>query len=243
MGGMEQYVESQPELAEAFKEQGRDLCCMDERTAKGMLNVPGSGILLEGDDAQTEYRKRLHDAGVEGVYSHDGCGAAKQYAKEHGIEDYNAAAIAYAQDLAAKLGVAYRGHLKTSGDHPGRVVYYDTTGRVNRGSRIWQEKMPTGFGISRNVLSAQEAMDALVLAVKISFGEHGYRPKSFTEEDPLSLIFVADPADERTTGGELERELEACYQAILKEVPEAEGKIRIEGFPAPPIEEKEAEAA
>lgn len=87
-GGMEKYVESHPDLKDAFTDEKRDLCCMDERTAKGTLNVPGSGILLEGEEQKRAYLERLHEAGVQGVYSHDGCGAAKLFAKKQGIVDY-----------------------------------------------------------------------------------------------------------------------------------------------------------
>ena len=233
-GGMDAYLTSHPELHDSFNSQNHDLCCMDERTASGSLSTPGSGILIEGEEAQNAYAERLKAAGIEGVYSHNECGAAILYAKEHGIEDANQAAVAYAQDLAQRLGVAYKGHLKASGVHPGRVVYYDTTGSINRGSPVWQEKMPTGYAISRNVLSEQEAQDALILAVKIAFGDAGYGPTAFTQSDPLSLIYVARPSetvpDSKTS---LEQELLKAYERIEREIPEAKGKIDLQGFTAP----------
>lgn len=234
MGGLENYVQSVPELKDAFNTKNHDLCCMDERTAKGALSTPGSGILIEGDQAQQAYIDRLKKAGVEGVYSHNECGAAKIYAKEHGIEDDNAAAIAYSKDLAEKLGVAYKGHLKSSGIHPGRAVYYDTTGQIDRGSNVWQEKMPTGFSVSRNILNEQEAEDALVLAVKLAFGSHGHGANAFSEQDPLSVIYISK-SSENTFEHEakLKQELAKAYQRIEREIPEAKGRIHIEGIEAP----------
>ncbi|MBI2473628.1 hypothetical protein HYV70_03690 [Candidatus Uhrbacteria bacterium] len=235
VGGMERYLQSHPEFnKDFFTKEKRCLCCMDERTAKGTLNLPGSGIMIEGEEAQEAFRQRLQEAKIEGVYSHDGCGASKLYAKEHGIDDPNKAAVDYAKDLALKLGIEYKGHLKTSGDHPGRVVYYDTTGYLNRESPIWQEKMPTGFAISRHVLNEREGMDALLLAVKIAFSEHGEGFGRFTESDPLSLIYVLAQSEERQniTEQQLQNELHKCYQTLEEEFPQIKGKIRIEGFHA-----------
>ncbi len=239
VGGMEAYAALHPELKDSFTNERPFLCCMDERTARGTIHVPGSGILLEGPQAQAEFVQRLKDAGVEGIYSHDKCGAAKAYADKHGIDDYDAAAIAYSKDLAMQLGVEYKGHLKTSGEHPGRVVYYDATGHVDTGSRLWQEKMPTGFTVSRNVLDRKEAREALVLAVKIAFGHHGYGPEFFSDKDPLQLIWIADPLASDVSSDDLRRELEKSYEEIFAAVPEAKGKIRIDGFTAPAREEEE----
>ena len=245
VGGMERYIQNHPEFnKDFFNKEKRCLCCMDERTAKGTLNLPGSGILIEGEKAQEAFRQRLQEAEIEGVYSHDGCGAAKLYAKEHGINDPNKAAVEYAQNLALKLGIEYKGHLKTSGDHPGRVVYYDTTGYLNRESPVWQEKMPTGFAISRHVLNEREGMDALLLAVKIAFSEHGEGFGRFTESDPLSLVYVLPDtqADQALTQQQLQQELERCYQKLVEELPQIKGKIRIEGFHAPAPVEAEQES-
>ena len=248
VGGMETYTHQHPELAEAFTDKEACLCCMDERAGKGTLHVPGSGIGIEGEEAQAAFRNSLKEAGIKGVYSHDKCGAAKLYAEKHGIEDYDVAAISYTQDLARKLGVEYKGHVKTSGEHPGRVVYFDTTGELKNGSAVWQEKMPTGFVISRTVLNEQEARDALVLAVKIAFSDHGYGPKFFSEEDPLSLVYIAKPSldipQEGFSKEQLQEELRSCYQQILREIPEAAGKIHLDGFTAPDrsLENKELAA-
>ena len=241
-GGMERYIQEHPEFKSVFfTKEKRCLCCMDERTAKGTLNLPGSGIMIEGEEAQKAFQQRLKEAQIEGVYSHDQCGAAKLYAKDHHIADPNEAAVAYAKDLALKLGIEYKGHLKTSGDHPGRVVYYDTTGYLNRESATWQEHMPTGFAISRHVLNEREGMNALLLAVKIAFSEHGEGFGRFTESDPLSLVYVLPDtqADQALTQQQLQQELERCYQKLVEELPQIKGKIRIEGFHAPaPVEEE-----
>ena len=105
---------------------------------------------------------------------------------------------------------------------------------MNRNTQVWQEKMPTGFAVSRNVLSHEEAIDALVLAVKIAFGEHGYGPEYFSEIDPLSLVYVMRESQDFAQSEEmLRKELEDCYEKIVEEIPEARGKIYIEGFRVP----------
>jgi hypothetical protein len=185
-------------------------------------------MLIEGDTGQEEFGHRLKAAGVDGVYSHDECGAAKAYAKEHGIKDHNQAAIEYAKQLAEKLGVEYKGHLKTSGEHPGRVVYYDATNRLDTSLQVWQEKMPTGFTVTRGVLDQKMAREALVLGAKIAFSEHGYGPKFFSKEDPLTLIYVTD--SEALSSEELQVELEKCYEEIVATIPEAKDKISIDGM-------------
>ena len=248
MGGVENYLDAHPELLEAFTADKPFLCCMDERTAKGTIHVPGSGIGIEGDVAQQAFKDRLKDAEVQGVYSHDGCGAAKIFAEKHGITDFNEAAIQYAQDLAAKLGIPYSGHLKTSGEHPGRAVYYDATGTLDKGNKIWQEKMPTGFAVSRNVLGQHEALEALVLAVQIALGDHGPGAGRFTKEDPLTLMSIGfEPSAQSlsyiTDKENLQSELQLCYERIIETYPDARDRIKIQGFSIPrkesrPVEEE-----
>lgn len=234
-GGWDEYMEGHPELAECFTQEKPYLCCMDERTAKGSIHVPGSGILLEGEEAQAEFRKRLQAENCKGVFSHDNCGAVKLYAQQHGIKDYNQAAQIYARELARSLDVEYLGHLKTSGEHPGRAVYFDATGRLDTGSAVWQEKMPTGFTVTRGALSPKEAMESVILGVKIAFSEHGYGPNMFSEKDPMTLVVIGRDAQETM---QLQMELQAELPQILAAVPSAEGKIRVDGFTEPSKTEK-----
>src|SRR3989338_199799 len=226
-GGLEGYMEKHPELAEAFTAEKPYLCCMDERTAKGTLHLGGSGILIEGADAQKAFQQRLKDAGVEGIYSHEGCGAVKLYAEQHQVDDLEEAAKLYAQGLADQLGIEYKGHLKTSGEHPGRAVYLDATGKLDSGSNVWQEKMPGGFTISRNLLTSEEARDAVVLAVKIALGVHGQGMKRFSEVDPLLLVAISEDAEASEA---LQAELADMIDEIVAELPDAKGKIRVDGF-------------
>lgn len=237
-GGLEEYVNDHQELTDCFHQEKPFLCCMDERTAKGSIHVPGSGILLEGEEAQAEFRKRLQAEGCKGVFSHDNCGAVKLYAQKHGIQDYNQAAQIYARELARSLDVEYLGHLKTSGEHPGRAVYFDATGRLDTGSAVWQEKMPTGFTVTRGALSPKEAMESVILGVKIAFSEHGYGPNMFSEKDPMTLVVIGRDAQETL---QLQLELQGELAQIIAAVPAAEGKIRVDGFTEPTRTEKVSE--
>ncbi len=242
-GGFDTYVDRNPEVLDAFTDKKPFLCCMDERTGEGTIRIPGSGIGIEDPKDRELFKARLTAAGVEGVYSHDQCGAVNIYAKKNRIDDPRQAAIEFSQNLAAELGVKYLGHLKNSGGHPGGTVYYDTTGRLDTGSAIWQQKMPTGFSVSRNFLNSDEAKDALILAVKIAFGAKGHGAESFTTEHPLTLVGISDEfreSEENFTSDSLRRELEDCYEDIIAAVPEAEGKIAIDGISLPEeIEEDE----
>lgn len=234
-GGFEEYVENHPELVECFNTEKPFVCCMDERTAKGSIHVPRSGILIEGKAEQADFLERLKAEGCKGVYSHDNCGAVKLYAAEHGISDYNGVAKEYARQLAQQLGVEYLGHLKTSGEHPGRAVYFDATGRLDTGSPVWQENMPTGFTVTRGALSPKEAMDSVILGVKIAFSEHGYGPHMFSGKDPMTLVVIGRDAEETEV---LQTELRNELPQILAAVPSAEGKITVSGFTAPSRTEK-----
>ncbi|MBI4599251.1 hypothetical protein HY734_03600 [Candidatus Uhrbacteria bacterium] len=252
VGGVASYVERYPELEDAFTDEKPCLCCMDERRAAGTFRVPGSGILLK-DEEKAAFRAELKAVGIKQVYTHTGCGAVQAFAAAHpelstGKTD-DEIARAYGTTLAAELGIEYGGHAKISGDHPGRAAYYDATGRLDTGNAAWQEWMPAGFSITRRILTAEQAMDALVLAVKIAFSEQ-YEAEgalsddqvkksglAFTKENPFALIYVAKPGesgvDSTFSADVLRAELERCRAAIEAAVPESAGKIRIDGFTAP----------
>ena len=247
-GGFESYVDEHPEVLTAFTDRKPFLCCMDERTSEGTIHVPGSGIGIEGEEEKNGFKERLQAAGVEGVYSHEGCGAFKLYAEKNGIANTRESAEAHTKKLAEDLGIEYKGFLKTSGEHPGGAVYYDTTGRLDSGSLIWQKNMPTGFTISRSFLSPTEAKAAMVLAVKIAFGEKGHGHESFSEKHPLTLVGISDAfhktITEDFTQEFIRRELETCYEEIVAAIPEARGKIFIDGLALPEkIEGEERVAA
>lgn len=229
-GGLEEYVQAHPELGDCFTNEKPYVCCMDERTAKGSIHIPGSGILIEQKSAQADFLLRLKAEGCRGVYSHDNCGAVKLYATQHGLTDYNSAAKEYAKQLSQQLGVEYLGHLKTSGEHPGRAVYIDATGRLDTGSPVWQETMPTGFAVTRGALSATQALESVMLGIKIAFGEHGYGPNMFSDKDPMTLVVIGQDAKETQA---LQTELLNELPQIIAAIPAAAGKIKVAGFTRP----------
>jgi len=83
--GFAEYAETLPNLGDAFdleKHKPADnlhccICCMDERTPYGVHSA-GSGILLTDADFDAYFKK----SGADSISSHDGCGAAKLYAKK-----------------------------------------------------------------------------------------------------------------------------------------------------------------
>lgn len=226
-GGMQAYIESLPDIENAFKLKDRVLRCIDEGTQDG-LHSPGCCILSQ-DRAKTI--EQLKKANLDGISSHAGCGAAALAAKDSGMdpEEY---AKQWSKQLAEDVGVPYVGHLEVARPsfHNARAAYYDGTGTFNAAA---VPGMPIGFHISRSIFDdAESASEAL--ATKIAAGDHGYGAARFTAEAPFYLIPVADANNPELSLEKLTAELEEIAAA-------SEGKIKIMGFTRP--EEKAVEQA
>jgi hypothetical protein len=220
--GFSSYVESISNLGDAFKENKRSVCCMDEGTPGGCFHTAGSGILRNRDEVLKYYR----EAGVEEITSHDGCGAAGLYAKAHGLDSTKADEYGkeWSKGIAQELGIAYR-HINSKemsrpeGQHIARVAYYDTTGRFDYSK---SKELPIGFTISRGIQSVKDAIDDALIAFTIGTGGHGF-DKLITEKDPFIVSVIANDEDELK---QLKSELSGFEQSLGK-------KIKIDGFVAP----------
>ena len=187
--GLAKYFAS-VDLAKAFALKDRDLRCMDEGTVGG-VHLAGAGILNQS--AAAEFIK---EAGVEGIYSHAGCGAAALYAKQQGLEltEADEYGIAWAKELSERAGVPYRGHTEANEMarppefHIARVAYYDGTGQFDPSP---VDDLPPGFVISRRYLEPAYAKQEAEIAVAIALGEHGFGEK-FTPEAPFYLVAIGD---------------------------------------------------
>jgi len=179
----------------AFEPSGEILCCMDEGTPMGDLRSAGSGILTQGEE-RARFIAALKKAGVESVTSHEGCGAAALYRERHGLTDKSVDEVAMegAKHLAAELGVPYGGHItelaRPKGFHNARVVYADGIGDFNPRK---VESLPPGFVVSASVMTQEQAVSEVALALKIAFGEHGFGEK-FTPAQPLVVVALGDEA-------------------------------------------------
>lgn len=217
--GAEKYMPSVPDLKQAFNPKDRSLRCIDEGTPGG-LRCAGSGILMDESTAIEEFRR----AEVDGVYSHEECGAAGIYAKQRGLDPSKSDeyGIEFAKQLARKLNVPYKGHIgiaemaRPSGLHTARVSYYDSTGRFDP-ARL--KELPNGFVIDRRHHPAEYALQEMKVSINIALSPHGFGEK-FTAEAPFILMAIG--------GAELKKELEPLAA-------EFGDRVKIDGFTPPSL--------
>ena len=186
-------VASHLPLARAMYAGDKILRCIDEGTPHG-VHLCGSGILLGEPEADAVVKKMMAD-GLEGITSHEECGAAKIAAEKAGntgdIETYTKE---WAEKLAERLGLPYAGHTpitamkRPAGHHIARVAYYDSTGRFDYSA---VPELPAGFIISRKYLTPMQAQDELRLALSIATGAHGFGER-LTAEEPFLILVIAD---------------------------------------------------
>lgn len=223
MGG-EQFFSSIENLPTAFELKDLSLRCMDEGTPGG-IHMAGSGILSKESAVDL-----VKQAGVNGIFSHAGCGAAALYAKEAGLDvnqsdDYG---VHWAKELAEKIGVPYQGHISSENMvrppdfHIARVAYYDGTGQFDPSLSVG---LPPGFVISRRFLTGDYAQKEAEIAAAIALGNHGFGSK-ITNETPFYLVAVGDNRQNGLSKEALEAELSAITQA-------SNGRVITTGFTAP----------
>jgi hypothetical protein len=219
--GFSGYVNSLENLEEAFHAD-RLIRCIDEGTPDG-IHSAGSGILMDKAAAV----KAFHEAGATGVTSHEGCGAAKLYAVEKGLDlsksdEYGKE---WAEELAEALNLPYAGHIEANqmarpeGFHIARVVYYDGTGKFNYSA---VKELPPGFIISRKFIGETEAEKEIGIAESIAMGDHGFGDL-ITEDNPFLIVAIGD--SEASTA-KLKQEIENISHNYGK-------RVKIDGFVAP----------
>lgn len=218
--GAERYFHSLPNSERAFQLSDRNVRCIDEGL-QGGINLAGSGILLDEENAEEILRK----ADVDGVWSHEGCGAAELYAAENNLdpEKSDEYGIEWAKKIAGKLNVPYKGHVtleqmhRPAGFHIARVAYYDGTGQFDP---LKISELPAGFVISRKYLDPEYARKETEIAFSIANGNHGFGGK-ITKEEPFLIIPIGDS-----------RNSQFSYKTLKKELHKFAGndKILIDGF-------------
>ena len=212
-GGFNGYISEKSsrirEARKAFETLPTCVYCMDERAAMNAKNgvyVAGSGILLKDNPqkraAFIEECKRL---GVTDTTLHPGCGAVALYAKQKGISVKQAEQDAkdWARTLARKLGGRYRGEVRIEPKdfHVAQGAYYDSTNKFNPGNA--PDIFPTGFVVSRGVVSAEDALAELNVGAGIALGDHGYGNR-FTRKNKFMVTVIARSPEEADKG---EREI------------------------------------
>lgn len=222
--GFEKYAEDLPNLADAFDLEKhkpaenihRCICCMDERTPYGVHSA-GSGILLSDDD----FERYFKESGGDAISSHDGCGAAKLYAKKMGLEgDPDAIARDWAEKKAKEKGVPHV-HLGVEKPfHYARVCYYDGTGKFNYDG---VPGLPEGFVVGRKFMNKDSSLAEAGVAKDIIFGDHGFGGELLNAENPFMFVAVA----------QTKKEMEALKKELAGLVDSFGDKAVVDGFVAP----------
>jgi hypothetical protein len=223
--GIQRFADNLPDIEEAFHLEDHCVRCMDEGTPGG-IHLAGSGILMD----EAKAIEAMRAAHADGVYSHDGCGAAALYAKKMGLDasksdEYG---VIWAKHLAELLGVPYKGNIekkklkRPEAFHFARVAYYDGTGSFDP-TRV--ADLPPGFVISRRYIDADAATAEADIATSIATGHHGYN-ELITAKEPFYIIPVGDPADPNFSIEKLTRELDEI-------VAKSGGRVKVTGFTRP----------
>lgn len=192
--GAKSYFDSIPDRMKAFELKDRCLRCMDEG-APGGIHLAGSGILMNLAEAE----RIVKEARIEGIYSHEECGAAGIYAKKENLDPASADEYGeeWAKTLAERLNLPYLGHINIGemrrpvGLHIATVAYYDNTGEFDY---ALVSALPPGFVISRKYLSAEYAKMELATAASIALGHHGFGDK-FTAKSPFIIVILVKKDD------------------------------------------------
>lgn len=218
--GFSEYVREE-DVSKAFYLIDRNVRCIDEGTPGG-LHSAGSGILLTKEQALLYFRT----AHVDGVTSHDGCGAAKIFAKREGLDETKSDEFAkdWAKEIAEELGVPYS-HIsfdemiRPKDFHISRLAYYDGTGKFNFGA---SRALPPGFIISRSVQGRDVSLAEAKVSLDIAFGSSAFGGL-LSEDKPFILVAIGASNEETET---LKEELRTLGHSFGK-------KVIIDGFTAP----------
>jgi flagellar basal body-associated protein FliL len=176
-----------PNRMQAFQLKDTYLRCVDEG-APGGLHMAGSGCLYER--AAEDLKGK-----ITGIWTHEGCGAAKLYVETKKIQtdSPDSVADAEAKKLAEKIGVPYLGRIPASEMkrpptlHDARTIYYDGTGKLEY---TQVPGIPKGFMVSRKLISDPGYAKAEVeVCIGIAMGDHGFG-HLFTGKTPLYICCV-----------------------------------------------------
>ncbi|MCX6818218.1 MAG: hypothetical protein NTU57_05170 [Candidatus Aenigmarchaeota archaeon] len=201
--GASQYILSIPGIENAFTRTGWIFSCMDERTPRGNVRLPGSGILYEDKKFMKMLRQVLEQALADGedliLTSHENCGAGKIKALQLGRAASEGDEIAYKMisEYVAKLGPRAKhihfksGHMQGPQDrHIARVVYIDNVGNLN--IALMDGQLPPGMALSRKYIPDNKTLaDYTNVALGIITDKgHGFG-KFISDDEPIVVIPMA----------------------------------------------------
>lgn len=191
-------------IRHAFEPIEKVLACIDEGVEKRTFRMAGSGILMPIGDI-VEY---IRVNGIQGLYTHAGCGAAALAAKQEGWDgDPDEYAKEWAKKVSTAAGITYIGHIDMS-ELSRPMEFHDATCAYyiggDRFSAAGVKKLPRGFHAHRKL--GKEILSSLQLAVDIAMGDHGFGSDRFFVH-PFRIIVVGNPNDDHRN-----------FAALLKEV-------------------------
>lgn len=227
-GGITPYVQDLPNKQLVFNDSSTVLTCMDERVCEG-IRAAGSLILVPLEEAESFCEK----AGVTGITSHAGCGAAGVLYRKNNrldaattipsgtLEEFSKQT---AQELANSLRLPYLGHITyeemdgPEDAHIARSAYYVGVPNFNPNR---DSGMPKGFVIERVYHTEANAVAELELAIGIALGSHGFG-ELITAAAPMYLYVVGNESSPVPLE-QLRHEAEAVAAAF-------EGRVAVEAL-------------
>ncbi|MBI4037147.1 hypothetical protein HY385_01870 [Candidatus Daviesbacteria bacterium] len=161
----QEFFYSLPGAQKAFHLADHCIRCMDEGTPGGKRRA-GSGIL----DPDIVATLKNHQAEIEGIYAHQGCGAAAL--ASGGIDQSGAEKIS---QIAREAGIPFKGLItedqlqRPAHQHIACILYY--TALDFDPSQV--EGLPAGFVLSRDIIDKPEqAIKEGKIALDIAFHHH-----------------------------------------------------------------------
>ena len=238
-----------PEAAPFFEEDNLIIGCIDGRVMpEGVLGLAGSGILLPRDpDNNALPDKKYMDILVKMVKEgklttltwhrgHGGCGAAKLYLKNIGVEglreeDVGKVAKEFVQNLVAELNkrqtevTVKAEEASAEGHHGEKGVYVDLTNRLDlKPERMPDLELPNGFTVNPRLTNDLEyATIEIGVAIDIAFS-HDKDGKTFTAENPFFIYILDFPGNPLS----LEGFPEMIRKMVSEKPPEFKNRIKIE---------------
>jgi hypothetical protein len=205
------------------------IACSDGRVfpvnGDAKLGIAGEGILLD-EDALTCFINECIRQGVEGVDSHDDCGAAGAAFKEDAKGEATADDLGktFAKKLSDRAAIDY-GHIAlkdmTGEIHNERVLCLDGTGMFNPGALLEGNKMPghflcsgCGFG-----LGAEYIKKEVPILTGIALG-HGFEGR-LDEKDNKFIIIISAKDNEQ---------LAEMTEVTEKAVEKYGDRVEVKGF-------------
>lgn len=195
---------TQEDLQHAFHHEEIKHCtCIDEGMPSGSVRMAGSGILFPG--GPTAVADLFYRLGIKKVTSHEGCGAAALWTKQHGMlpESAEQNAMMFSRIVVNELRkrgvpdaifehVPMSKMVRPADRHTATAVYIDMLGGFVP-ARL--PELPLGFVVSSHALPTEYTTHDVELAITIALGSRGLGAV-FNRDNPFKAIVVSERDEE-----------------------------------------------